>query len=77
MENIIRSFTLRKRATILLLAVLVICGYFSYMSIPKEDSPDVKIPMIYMVISSGYFTNRFSKIAFKAYGNGVKKYFRY
>ena len=51
MENIIRSFTLRKRATILLLAVLVICGYFSYMSIPKEDSPDVKIPMIYMVIT--------------------------
>ena len=42
MENIIKSFTLRKRATILLLFVLVICGYFSYIAIPKEDCPDVK-----------------------------------
>jgi len=51
MENIIKSFTLRKRATILLLFVLVVCGYFSYIAIPKEDSPDVKIPIIYMVIT--------------------------
>jgi len=51
MENIIKSFTLRKRATILLLFVLVVCGYFSYIAIPKEDSPDVKIPIIYTVIT--------------------------
>lgn len=51
MENIIRLFTLRKRATIVLLSILVICGYFSYFSIPKEDSPDVKIPIIYILIT--------------------------
>ncbi len=51
MENIIEAFTLRKRATILFLIVLTICGYFSYTSIPKEDNPNVKIPMIYTVIA--------------------------
>ena len=51
MENIIQAFTLKKRATILFLIVLTICGYFSYISIPKEDSPDIKVPMIYMVIT--------------------------
>ena len=51
MENIIEAFTLRKRATILFLIVLTICGYFSYTSIPKEDNPNVKIPMIYTVIT--------------------------
>lgn len=29
---------------------MVVWGYFAYLSIPKEDSPDVKIPMIYIVI---------------------------
>lgn len=51
MKKIIEAFTLRKRATIFFLLILVICGYFSYLSIPKEDSPDVKIPMIYIVVT--------------------------
>ncbi|WPX96939.1 efflux RND transporter permease subunit [Candidatus Bandiella euplotis] len=50
MEKIIQAFTHKKRATILFLAIMVVWGYFAYLSIPKEDSPDVKIPMIYIVI---------------------------
>ena len=49
MEKIIQAFILRKRATILLLFISIVCGYFSYTSIPKEDNPNVKIPMIYIV----------------------------
>ena len=51
MEKIIEAFTHRKRATIFFLLILVVCGYFSYLSIPKEDSPDVKIPMIYVMVT--------------------------
>ncbi len=54
MYGLIDSFVDRSRATILFLIVILIWGYFSYLSIPKESTPDVKIPIIYVnVIHEG------------------------
>ncbi len=50
MRKLIEAFTYRKRANIFLLITLVICGCFSYISIPKEESPDIKVPTIYTMI---------------------------
>ncbi|MFQ3307212.1 MAG: multidrug efflux pump [Candidatus Midichloriaceae bacterium] len=50
MESIIKKFTEKKRATLFFLLLAVIWGYFSYVSIPKEDAPDIKIPIIYILI---------------------------
>ncbi len=47
-SNFITSFTSRKRVTILSLIISTLLGLFAYISIPKEDAPDIKIPMIYV-----------------------------
>ena len=50
MWGLIQAFTYRKRANIFLLVTLIVCGFFSYLSIPKEESPDIKVPTIYTII---------------------------
>ncbi len=47
MYNLIDAFVDRSRATILLLIVVLLWGYTAYIDIPKESTPDVKIPIIY------------------------------
>jgi multidrug efflux pump len=49
-NNLIDAFVNRSRVTILLMAVLLFWGYLTYISIPKESTPDVKIPIIYTVV---------------------------
>jgi len=49
MNQIIEAFVDRSRATILFLLVVLFSGYVSYQNIPKESTPDVKIPIIYVV----------------------------
>ncbi|WPX97796.1 efflux RND transporter permease subunit [Candidatus Fokinia crypta] len=43
-------FTQHKRTTIVLLLFSIFIGYLSYLKIPKENNPDVKIPVIYMLV---------------------------
>ncbi len=48
MNHIIDAALDRSRATILILIVILISGSLTYVSIPREDSPDVQIPIIYI-----------------------------
>lgn len=50
MNSILEAFVDRSRATILFLIVIVIAGYIAYSSIPRESTPDVRIPIIYVVM---------------------------
>lgn len=51
MLSSIDAFVDRSRATILFLVIILIWGYNSYIDIPKESTPDVKIPVIYTLIT--------------------------
>ncbi|WP_339052206.1 efflux RND transporter permease subunit [Candidatus Lariskella endosymbiont of Epinotia ramella] len=51
MGRIIQSFVDRKRASIMLLIMVALCGYVAFLKIPKESNPDVKVPMIYVLIT--------------------------
>lgn len=50
MRSVIDAFVDRKRVTILLLILVCIMGYMAYRGIPRENTPDVKIPIIYTVV---------------------------
>jgi multidrug efflux pump len=49
MLELINAFVKRSRVTILLLIIISVLGWQSYLRIPKESTPDVKIPIIYSV----------------------------
>lgn len=51
MRGLIEKFVDRSRVTILILIVITIWGLLSYLNIPKESNPDVRIPMIYTVVT--------------------------
>ena len=51
MRRIVDFAISHARLTLALLAFLVIAGLSSYVSIPKEASPDVQIPIIYIQLS--------------------------
>lgn len=48
MQSIIQACLSRSRTVLTLLAFLIFAGFLGYVSIPKESSPDVKIPIIYV-----------------------------
>ncbi len=48
MNSLIQFFISKSRATIAILLLLVISGISAYKSIPRESTPDVKIPIIYV-----------------------------
>jgi multidrug efflux pump len=50
MKTIIEGSLSRKRAVLMLLAFLLIAGLSAYINIPKESSPDVPIPVIYVSV---------------------------
>lgn len=50
MRSVIDAFVDRKRVTLLILVLVCIMGYLAYQSIPKENTPDVKIPIIYTIV---------------------------
>ncbi len=50
MNELIKGCAERSRASILFLILVIIAGYFSYLNIPKESSPDVKVPIIYVLV---------------------------
>lgn len=51
MRNLIEAFVDRSRATILVMILLLVTGYSAYKVIPKESTPDVKIPIIYVLMT--------------------------
>ena len=51
MHSFIDAALDRYRTVLLLLVFILIAGSISYMNIPKESSPDVKIPIIYVSMS--------------------------
>ncbi|MGY8789578.1 MAG: efflux RND transporter permease subunit, partial [Pseudomonadales bacterium] len=50
MNALISAFINRPRPVILVLALLILAGISSYVSIPKEAQPDIDIPQIYVNI---------------------------
>ena len=50
MNAIIDAAVRRARPVLLLLALVLVAGSVSYVSIPKESDPDVAIPIIYVLI---------------------------
>jgi len=50
MNALISAFINRPRPVILILALLIVAGITSYISIPKEAQPDIDIPQIYVNI---------------------------
>ncbi len=49
--SIIETSVLRARAFALLLVIILVSGYLSYRTIPRESSPDIQIPIIYISVS--------------------------
>jgi len=50
MNALISAFINRPRPVILILALLILAGMTSYVSVPKEAEPDIDIPQIYVNI---------------------------
>lgn len=51
MKHLIATLVAHPRPVLLVLAILLIAGAFTYISIPKESEPDVAIPTIYINLS--------------------------
>lgn len=49
-NSLIDAFVDRWRVTIFVMVAIIIAGFETYVSIPKESTPDVKIPIIYTVV---------------------------
>ena len=41
----------RKRSVMFFMTLIVLCGIYSYLNIPKEDKPEVKLPTIHVSIT--------------------------
>jgi len=50
MNALISAFINRPRPVIMILALLIVAGIVSYISVPKEAEPDIDIPQIYVNI---------------------------
>ncbi len=51
MQNFIATSLLRSRTVLMLFVLILISGFVTYVTIPKESSPDITIPVIYVSIS--------------------------
>lgn len=48
LESVLKYFVHRKRATLFIFVLILIYGFIAYKTIPKESSPDIDIPYIYV-----------------------------
>ena len=49
---IITDIAVRKRTSVMVLsAVLIVIGIFSYFSLPRESAPDITIPYVFITTS--------------------------
>ncbi|USH02042.1 efflux RND transporter permease subunit [Grimontia kaedaensis] len=51
MRTLIDASLARTRTMVTLLLVLLIAGFYTYQTIPKESDPDITIPVIYVSVS--------------------------
>ncbi|ABC30747.1 Cation/multidrug efflux pump [Hahella chejuensis KCTC 2396] len=51
MDKLIRATMDRSRASVIVLLMLWIGGYWAFMTMPKESNPDITIPIIYVSVS--------------------------
>ncbi|GEA52754.1 multidrug resistance protein [Vibrio inusitatus NBRC 102082] len=51
MHSIIDAALNRSRTVLTLLFMLIVAGVYTYITIPKESSPDITIPIIYVSVS--------------------------
>lgn len=49
--SIIDAAINRSRTVIATLALILVAGVFAFVTIPKESSPDINIPIIYVSIT--------------------------
>ncbi|CAL7960364.1 multidrug efflux pump [Alphaproteobacteria bacterium] len=49
--NFFTIFVHHKRSTLMLLVMILLYGYYSYLKIPKESTPNVKIPTMFISIT--------------------------
>ena len=50
MRTLIEAAFGRTRTVLMVLALLVVAGFTTYMTIPKEAEPDVQIPIVYVSV---------------------------
>ncbi|MCV0425316.1 MAG: efflux RND transporter permease subunit [Roseibium sp.] len=51
MINMLEGVLRRPKTVFVLMLALLVAGIFSYINIPKEDSPDIDVPVFYVSIS--------------------------
>ena len=51
MINMLEGVLRRPKTVFVLMIALLVAGIFSYINIPKEDSPDIDVPVFYVSIS--------------------------
>jgi multidrug efflux pump len=59
---IVSDTAVKKRISVMVLAlIIVIAGVFSYVSLPRENSPDITIPNVFVQhrITAGCFVSRY------------------
>ena len=49
--QVIESAMRRSRTVVMSLAVIIVAGVMTYISVPKEAEPDINIPMVYVSIT--------------------------
>ena len=50
LNNIIAACLARSRTVLMVLALVLVAGVYSYITIPKEAEPDIPIPIIYVLL---------------------------
>ena len=51
MHTVIEAALTRTRTVLLTLALTLVAGLYAYVVIPKESSPDVNIPIMYVLLT--------------------------
>ena len=46
--QVIETAMRRSRTVVMSLAVIIVAGVMTYVSVPKEAEPDINIPMVYV-----------------------------
>ena len=69
--QLIETAMLRSRTVVMSLAVIIVAGVMTYMSVPKEAEPDINIPMIYVsMVHDGISPGRCRETTGPADGTG-------
>lgn len=71
--SLVEFFTARRRVMVSFFVMILIFGYFSYNSIPKESDPDISLPMAHVVVlMDGISPEDAKKMILKPLENAIK-----